>query len=80
MPASLQCLKPVSSANQVPSTSHLTPTVSTSSSSTQALLFPSTSSIAVTVSRQRWHKAWAVWATVHGLAVHRASRFKTETN
>ncbi|GFW75892.1 uncharacterized protein TNCV_4430701 [Trichonephila clavipes] len=41
----LQCLKPVSSANPMPSTSSSVTTVSTSSSSTQAHLLPSTSAI-----------------------------------
>ncbi|GFX07140.1 uncharacterized protein TNCV_4268921 [Trichonephila clavipes] len=40
----LQCLKPVSSTNQIPSTSPSMPTVSTSFSSTQTQLLPSTSS------------------------------------
>ncbi|GFU29705.1 hypothetical protein TNCV_4745391 [Trichonephila clavipes] len=45
----LQCLKPVSSANPMPSTSSSVSTVSTSSSSTQAHLLPSTSAIIPTI-------------------------------
>ncbi|GFU22167.1 hypothetical protein TNCV_2060451 [Trichonephila clavipes] len=40
-----QCLAPVSSTNKMPSTSSSMPAVSTSSSSTQAHLLPSTSSV-----------------------------------
>ncbi|GFT88690.1 hypothetical protein TNCV_905551 [Trichonephila clavipes] len=47
---SLQFLKPVSSTNQIPSTTPSMPTVSTPSSSTQAHLLPSTSSLAASVS------------------------------
>ncbi|GFU05735.1 uncharacterized protein TNCV_1005181 [Trichonephila clavipes] len=45
----LQCLKPVSSANPMPSTSSSVSTVSTSSSSTQAHLLPSPSAIIPTI-------------------------------
>ncbi|GFX48776.1 uncharacterized protein TNCV_3479601 [Trichonephila clavipes] len=45
----LLCLKPVSSANPTPSTSSSLSTVSTSSSSTQAHLLPSTSAIIPTI-------------------------------
>ncbi|GFX25467.1 uncharacterized protein TNCV_1998681 [Trichonephila clavipes] len=45
----LQCLKPVSSANPMPSTSSSVSTVSTSSSSTQAHLLPSTSALIPTI-------------------------------
>ncbi|GFW67580.1 RNase H domain-containing protein [Trichonephila clavipes] len=45
----LQCLKPISSANPMPSTSSSVSTVSTSSSSTQAHLLPSASSIKPTI-------------------------------
>ncbi|GFX40985.1 hypothetical protein TNCV_2216831 [Trichonephila clavipes] len=48
----LQCLKPVSSTNQIPSTSPSMPTVSTSSSSTQAQLLPSTTSVTITLSSE----------------------------
>ncbi|GFW27303.1 uncharacterized protein TNCV_2832031 [Trichonephila clavipes] len=48
----LHCLKPVSSANQIPRTSPSMPTVSTSSSSTQAQLLPSTSSVTITLSSE----------------------------
>ncbi|GFY27080.1 uncharacterized protein TNCV_2067011 [Trichonephila clavipes] len=48
----LQYLKPVSSANQIPSTSPSIPTVSTSSSSTQAQLLSSASSVTITLSSE----------------------------
>ncbi|GFS74866.1 uncharacterized protein TNCV_1395541 [Trichonephila clavipes] len=48
----LQCLKPICSANQIPSTSPSMPTISTSSSSTQAQLLPSTSSVTITLSSE----------------------------
>ncbi|GFU48265.1 hypothetical protein TNCV_4626811 [Trichonephila clavipes] len=48
----LQCLKPVSFTNQIPSTSPPMPTDSTSSSSTQTQLLPSTSFVTITLSSE----------------------------
>ncbi|GFT16742.1 hypothetical protein TNCV_1333561 [Trichonephila clavipes] len=48
----LQCLKPVSSANPITSTSSSVSAVSTSSSPTQAHLLPPTSSVIPTVQNQ----------------------------
>ncbi|GFW24032.1 NACHT domain-and WD repeat-containing protein 1 [Trichonephila clavipes] len=48
----LKCLKPVSSANPMPSTSSSVSTVSTSSSPSQAHLLPSTSSVIPTMQNQ----------------------------
>ncbi|GFU36491.1 uncharacterized protein TNCV_795981 [Trichonephila clavipes] len=51
----LQCLKPVSSANPMTSPSSSLSTVSTSSSSTQTHLLPSTSAIIPTIQKTETH-------------------------